>query len=404
MVDTNLLFSIGFSIITNFANVVPLPEQDVPLNAAGLHVYAVGTSHSPTDFRMATGNGANYEIVDGVVQYFQSPLDYFTEQEPAHITKYLGASALTPEAALQLASNALQRLVKTGIALTNGHPKVTQAGDYKGQRIPFFRIEWPRITANMSSVSAVLDVDGRTGRVVLINLLDLVFLDSQKGQQIRAQAYKPDPVRNRIDSPNNLPRPTTNQVEALISSWLTFCEQIGLTPGTATNVSAVAWNDTRLVNFSAVRSNSPVCIVRFTNGVSFLARLDGTVFSHAGMAGARDLFSRGKSSSAESSLPAGWEGLARRLETVLIERLGIPQDKLAKYAPDIRRAGLANGDHWLQLPWRSRIKNSRDEPVVTDGTLGFDAVFDLQTGALRSIAFHNAELIQAMADARSQAK
>ena len=178
MINTNLLLSIGYSIVTNFAHLVPIPEKDIPMAPSDLRIYAVGPGHSPVDFRMVNrASGANYEVVDAVVQYFQSAQDYFLEQEPRRIGKYDGASVFTSSEVVYQSSNILQRLIRTGAPLTNGPSEIRQAGVFEGHRIPFFRIDWPPPSGRKGPVGARMDIDGRTGKVVLLNLLDTPFLD-----------------------------------------------------------------------------------------------------------------------------------------------------------------------------------------------------------------------------------
>src|SRR5258708_38062441 len=101
MIDTNLLQTIGFSIVTNFTSSVPVTDQDAPRLPSDLLLYRMATVHSPTDFALGTRSGANYAIVDGVVQYFGSRQNYFREQDPQQIGNYSGSSVLTSNAALE---------------------------------------------------------------------------------------------------------------------------------------------------------------------------------------------------------------------------------------------------------------------------------------------------------------
>ena len=53
MVNTNLLLALGFSAITNFANLVPIPREDIPPGATNLHHYQVGSPRAPVDLAVS---------------------------------------------------------------------------------------------------------------------------------------------------------------------------------------------------------------------------------------------------------------------------------------------------------------------------------------------------------------
>jgi hypothetical protein len=79
-------------------------------------------------------------------------------------------------------------------------------------------------------VGATLDIDGRTGKVVLLNLLDTSFLDLEGTKRMMSQVYTPDPPRRRLPV-HDFPHPTTNEVTQAISNWLVFCAKLGVNPG-----------------------------------------------------------------------------------------------------------------------------------------------------------------------------
>lgn len=104
MIETNLLLVLSFSLITNFASKVPIPAKDVPKSPNAIRLYRVGTVRSPTDVMTVGESGALFWVVGGVVQYFQSPENYFNEQDPRELSHYFGTQTLTLEGAIILRS------------------------------------------------------------------------------------------------------------------------------------------------------------------------------------------------------------------------------------------------------------------------------------------------------------
>jgi hypothetical protein len=215
MLDTNLLLAIAFSAVTNFAHQVPIPHRYVPEAPSNVQIVQFGSLRSPTDMRATVGNGASYLIFDGSVVFFGCEQRFFQKEDPDQIAKYLAKPVLTPEQALALGSNLVQRLVKTGGPLTNGLPRLRQARDYEGQRIPCFIVEWPDPGSTRHSFRAEVDIDGRTGEVVQVRLLDAAFRDREEGRRIEKQAYTPDPAPELPPRPPP-PRPTKEDGEKAI--------------------------------------------------------------------------------------------------------------------------------------------------------------------------------------------
>ena len=412
MVATNLLLTIGFSIVTNFARLVPIPEQDVPRTPDDLRIYAVGPGHSPVDFRMVNkASKAAFDIVDASISYFQSSGDYFFEQRPERIGQYAGQSMLTLSDALQLSSNALQRLVKTSIPLTNGPPAIRQAGVYRGEHLPFFRVEWPPPSGRKAPVGARMDIDGRTGKVLLLNLMDTVFLDIEETKRIMSLAYTPDPPRQRPPIPGlaDIPRPTTNQVIQAISNWLVFCGKLGVNPGERTNLGAIDWENTGTARNFQAPTNLPTCWIFFTNGVGF-ETVGSTIISF--WSPEEDYISsfppRDLSAAQWPQLPGGpvgdWHELARKLESALVSNMGIPPELLAPFTATTH-APETIGSKQLPVEWRIwPSKPSRPDGMtwIKDTRLGFTAGFDLQTGELKSLSFHDRRLIDALGRAQGK--
>lgn len=428
MVDTNLLVSICFSIITNFAHVVPIPEQDVP-PSTNLHHYHIGTPYWPTSFGLTGPNGVGYHVSEGVVQSFVSSQDYFHEQDPDKLQKYAGASILTSNQALQLASNVLKSLLKINIPLTNGMPRISQAGFVDGKQIPFFQIDWPMITPRpLFTVGAAVHVDGRSGRIVFLQLLDPAFLDFDAGRKIMNLVYKPDPsgslpsYRQQAPVPfytppledqpdefalSKLPR-ETNVVTQAIKAWLDFCSTLGINPGSKTNIEDVDWARTVVALDLNVSTTVPVCNATFISGAGFAA-LNGAICGYRSADSYYNQTLETEDSVLYGAARLRWEDLASKHEAQLVEKLRIPKELLAPLKPQPRfrvPAGQREAKTFkrLVIDWRTPPGYPVAKGRRGDTTLGLEAEFDLQTGQIKSTAFHAPELIEALVHAKATAE
>jgi hypothetical protein len=194
MIATNELLAIGLSIIADFTNAVPIADKDVPRTPSDLQMYVVGSPNSPTDLHMTTRSGVQFGIRDGAVYYFCTQDSFFHEQNPHNLARYAGTSKMTSNQALQACSNILQRLTKRNVSLSEGVPRIHEGGVFQGKPIPFFLVEWPKISLLSHVNAADIEVDGRTGRLVFLHLLDNAFFDYAVGERIRGQVDRPKPT------------------------------------------------------------------------------------------------------------------------------------------------------------------------------------------------------------------
>src|SRR5271157_5827328 len=112
MVLTNALLSIGFSLIANFTNVVPVPADSVPVRAEDLRQFVVGTYRSPVDLHVVHRRGTIFGIRDGVVYLFEDPGSFSAAQDPAMLPRFTGVAALNSNQIAALATRTVERLVK----------------------------------------------------------------------------------------------------------------------------------------------------------------------------------------------------------------------------------------------------------------------------------------------------
>jgi hypothetical protein len=137
-----------------------------------------------------------------------------------------------------------------------------------------------------------------------------------------------------------------------------------------------------------------VCEIRFKNGVSFQS-IEGVTLSHycadacfTGLWGERLSDEWGPWWAKRTKDWKDWKPLAKGLEPVIVERLGIPRELLAPYhpMPGVRPAEPGKwGYTRLLVEWRDFPLVG--EKAMSDTKLAFQAEFDAQTGDLKSITF-----------------
>ena len=206
MILTNELVTLYLTLTTNFCGVLQIPKDEIPTSLADIASFVVGSPNSPLDVQVTGRTGAAFGMRNGMIYYYRSPGSLLHEQNPARFQRYAGPAALTRDGVVQVASNALYRLMKTRDLRIPDRPppKVRQAEAWKDSPMPFFEITWSRITPNGFPTAAVLEVDARTGRIVYALLLDKVFEDRDFAQKIRAEAYRADEHGDGQSSPENI--------------------------------------------------------------------------------------------------------------------------------------------------------------------------------------------------------
>jgi len=185
---------VAISLIANFTNVVPVPGSDVPKGIGEIRSYVIGSPNSPTDVHLTGSTGVQFGIRDGAVYYFCTPQSFFREQNPSRVPQYAGTAVLSSNQVLALASNTLQHLTKARTPLPPAKVRVKCGGFFQGKSIPFYQIEWPKITQTSHVNAADIEIDARTGRIVFLHLLDTAFFDAAFSQRIMERVSSPEPV------------------------------------------------------------------------------------------------------------------------------------------------------------------------------------------------------------------
>jgi hypothetical protein len=413
--DTNLLMSLGFSIISNFAGLVPLPEKAAPPQSlAQLRKCLIGSPKSPADISFWGTNGCSYHISGGFVNSFDCPGSYFHFEDPTRIFKFEGASVLTEKQGVEIASNVVQRLAKATEWWTNGPPRVHRP--YRAERIPFFLVEWSDTGTDHRSIE--LEIDGRTGKVVSFSTTSSIFYDSTFFRAIQSRVYTPEPhkPRDRVNLVEKLHfhQPTTNYVSEAIGNWIVFCAKLGVDPGNQTNLADVDWGRTLLYTNKDLTLAMPVCTVSFTNG-TFFQSIGGAAFTHfsadAYYAGDHAQRPREERSQFRGKIRKYEEDLAGNLERTLIERVGIPTAALAVLSPGLgskrggwqAQTGRAVGSPGFKrdvLEWRDWPRFAGRAVRTSETKRFFSAEIDLESGELKSISFYDRNLVEAVTHVR----
>jgi hypothetical protein len=401
MLDTNLLLAVAFPLVSNFAQIVHIPESSVPHSAQDLVQTVVGSPASPVDLYLKHRDGTEFWLRGGAVGGYSSPHSYFALQEPELLQEYTGNARLNATQALQAASKVFGDLVKRGNPATNGPPTVHEAGFYKGQRIPFFRIVWPNGNGGKSN-TASFEVDGRDGRIVRLQLWDWDFFDVafQKDLANKVNAANVDSPK-KIDKPQR-PHPSREAVLGAIGTWLRLCQKLGLDPGVNTNIDQVSWRETYLYTNSAPFPVELTSRVTFTNG-AFFDFMHGAAFNHF----SADACFQAKYmdnpdagwSQFQGLVQHNWQELASKFESRIGSDLHLTKGLYAKSYPFPRFLGAERGQTGLSralVYWHRAPPSPGADGALEDVYSYFSAEFDLQTGRVKSVEFHDPKMISAL--------
>jgi hypothetical protein len=345
---------------------------------------------------MVTKDGTKFQVSSGAVVGFVSPGSFYEGEmiNARTIDRYKGPLTLAPEEATRLGTRIMQRLVKSGDPLARAQIRIQRpsSGD-----IPFYRIEWLDTGYHLVSM-AKLEIDGRTGRIVDLHLWDQGFRDWARDKDTRDRVYRPEPVPPAPPVRRNLsvvPYPPTNQVPALIQSWIAFCRRFDLEPGQNTNVAQIDWDKSLVYTDRLLTASAPVCRIVFTNG-AILESIEGVVFSHFGADGffVGDYTKRRRSewTAIQGQGARKWEELAAAFGARVFQQLGLPKETAESLRPStIGGAAVALERVPLKrvvVVWR---KGWEPSLLVSEEAFPrqFTAEFDLETGATKWLSFRD---------------
>ena len=405
MIDTNALLSIAFSIVSNFTNAVYIPPHSVPQNTSDLEAFGVARHLYPVDVYLRHKKGTQFWIINGAVQLYYTPGTCFGLQDPSLIEKRLGPARLGTNQVLDLATNAVRRLIEWRPPC--GHRSCGQT--FRAVPWPSGSVDkvvWPR---GKSDDVASVEVDARSGLMVTLSLHDPGFHDLPFTQQITHQVCKPEPPQPKSQRKVALPRPPANEVTEAISNRLRLCQKLKIDPGSQTNFVDVNWDETFVFESQLFSRPRPVCRVTFNNDTSFDS-FGGQVFN----AGLWDTYYgaythtrwEGKLDQFKGTIKYRWEDLATGFERLLTLEFGIPEKAMSRYRsrPQWETPPVGTNDFArVSVAWRE-WPNRKGHISINETRVGFMVEFDLRTAEIKGFGFHDPGLIEAFGRGQAQTK
>jgi len=311
---------------------------------------------------------------------------------------------ITSREALGAAASVLTRLTRSRDESTNWSTELTvYQGNADGDdcyRVVSLNTNSPR------GYDAAVEVDRRSGAIVLVDLFAKRFFDYDFALQISNKVYVPDRANEtRTSTPAEAfspgPGVATNMVADAVASWIWLCNRLGVVPGPQTNLDCVHWGETFVYTNSDISTSAPVLQVRFKNGVCFES-CGGVTFSHyAADACFTGLWRRQPPEyfkPFEGTVSVTWKDLSTNLEGMLRNRLGIPAELLARFTADGKWKPPELGTRTtkrLVVEWRHWPRTEGFVPIQ-ESILAFAAEFDLENGELKWINFQDPEFIAAI--------
>ncbi len=405
MVDTNTLLSIGFAVISNFCQIVSREGEAVPAKVDDLTKYIVmcPPSSLTIDLHITTRKGAKFCVHEGGVQLFSNRQSYRELDDPRQIFRFQGIPKLSSNEALTLAERTIGKLIKRPELIAHIVPRIRSASE----GIPFYWISWSNTNSRLMNLSAFLEIDARSGLITYAELNDPAFFDPQIAQQISNRVYKPDVTGPSQWSQQRKPplkqlyaKPGTNDLVEAIISWKQFCQKLKLNPGAETEVASVNWGRSFTYTNNSLSSASPVLQVMFNNGTCFES-IAGVAFSHyspdACYTGFWQSMSRGEADRFRGKILKRWQDLAKELEKVLVERVGVPKRLMESFTPNTEINSTTVGTEGIKrvvIGWRNwpRDRDGSEDQTV----LAFEAEFDVESGELKWINFHDRDFVEAL--------
>jgi hypothetical protein len=417
---TNALLSMGFSLVANFTNVVPVPPDLVPTRVDDVRAYEIGSGSWPVDINMASKRGGYFEIKHGVVIEYSSPTSLLHNQDPNSLERFRGTASLDSKEVLKLAEQVVRRLARRGDPIAGRLGKVDRLRDWNtGAFMPFYRVTWPNSSPDEPLSPADIEIDARNGQIVSVWLGGFTFYDLAFSWEMRKRAYIPDPL-DRIkpeaveDGTLAALRPFTKEMFQAIKNLSRVCERLEAKPLTSTNLTEIDWKNTCVYTNDWIAPNTIVSRVAFTNG-SWLDAVGTTacdVFA-ADACYVDEWWTRTPEQwfIFDGKINYSWEKLTQDLEAKLRTRLHISQKLLARYGRRLRNTSIVplgeTGLKRILVDWTNgapqKVEYRANTAWAWQNHIGYSAEFDVESGELKSIRFRDPELIEALRDAQSLA-
>jgi hypothetical protein len=302
---------------------------------------------------------------------------------------------LSSNQVVQLATDTLRALQTCGQPVDYTLPEAQFAGVRHGQQIPFWDVYFRNPTNHMAKAANV-EIDGRTGAVVCINLYDDGFFDSGFEQQISKRVYTADAPRPKAK--RLISKPTPDQLALAIEHWRIFCQGLGIAIPPNTSLADVDWERSLVCTDRVFSLTKPVCQVVFKNDVLFDS-LDGLVYDYysRGSFFVGDFLKKPKSEreALQGEVTKNWKDLARDFQVRLSTYIGPLSSRLADAMPLVREAGGEHGSIGLTrtvIQWR-KYEQTDHTVESSDLPLLFLVEFDLRTGEVMWVHFCDATLL-----------
>ncbi|HHY84156.1 MAG TPA: hypothetical protein GYA07_01280 [Verrucomicrobia bacterium] len=153
-------------IFSDFAKKLDLPVP-VPITGDSVQRFVPGRLPGDVGGSLLLTNGWRFVYSRGHVDAFEAPKNYFTEQHPDRVQEYLGELNMSRREALALARETLKRMgYAERLPQTSKRPsKMEGPVKWRGQTIPWYRIEWEWRTGDAEH-AVWFNIDGQRRQVV----------------------------------------------------------------------------------------------------------------------------------------------------------------------------------------------------------------------------------------------
>jgi hypothetical protein len=393
MIATNALLSAAFSLIAAFTNTINL-QRDAPTSVDDLQRFVIGGVRRPTDVYLATKQGAEYWIANGVVYSFACKDSYFRLQDSKLLDRFRGEATANSNEVVQIARNTLQKLARRGDPLSG-----CKLWALTGNAAPFYRLEWAA-PPNDRSVAAI-EIDARTRRVVYLYLRDADFLDPQMELKIRDAVYtderpqiKPDPNYWPEHGPEAA-QPSIEYVKTAIQNAKEFIRRMNFGPQSQLNFDDVDWSRSALGMYSLMSYDAPNAQIIFKNGACISA-INGVVYDFcAGDSYGLHALSQTEQRRWTGPVTEKWQDLAQKLEQALTTRFQIPRSEIdnLEINPPLTNNPTLSPEPFLRqgVSWYPRpITWPKPYPSIM-------AEFDMTNGLLKHLSLANAGFLTYLA-------
>jgi hypothetical protein len=416
MIDTNALLAIGLSIVTNFSDVVQVPNGAVPRTTQDLAKFVVGGPPPvpSTDLYLVDRRGTQFRLRNGTVHSYSSPMSYKEHGASREKGRSNDVPLLNSNQVVERATEIIRRLAKSSDPTVGLTPLVRRAGDVE-EKIPFYWISWTNVSRihpwSRRSYSAFVEIDARSGCTTHLDLEDPGFYDAALAQQISNRVCTPErettgptpwELAHRAPLKRVLPMPSQEEVSDSIKSWLWLCRNLRIEPGDMTNLSSVDWGQSFSHTNNQISQTAPVNTITFSNGTS-IQSIKGTAFgffaSNALFTSYLAYMSREQWDGFKGHINRQWEDLAKDLEGTLVENAIIPKAWLAPYSatrasavPELGTIAIKR----IAVEWRDWPRNTHRTVSVDETKVALWAEFDVETGELVAISFRDPAFIAAL--------